>query len=84
MFHFAIASYLKLHKFKVSNEVQSNKVNRGASTAVSVSHIHFQMRFYSKNPFHSRKDGEKKKKLSEILRLKKLSLSSGAYLYENY
>jgi len=35
---------------KVSNEVQSNKINRGASTAVSV-YTHYQMRCYSKNPF---------------------------------
>jgi hypothetical protein len=39
VFLFGIASYLKFQKFKVSNEVQSNKINRGASTAVSVSHF---------------------------------------------
>jgi len=33
VFHFAIASYLKFQKFKVSNDVQSNKRN-------SVSYIH--------------------------------------------
>ncbi len=40
VFHFVIASYLKFQKCKVSNEVQSNKINRGASTAVSVSPLH--------------------------------------------
>jgi len=40
VFHFVIASYLKFQKCKVSNEVKSNKINRGASTEVSVSYIH--------------------------------------------
>jgi hypothetical protein len=40
VFHFVIASYLKFQKWKVPNEVQSNKIDRGASTAVSVSYIH--------------------------------------------
>jgi len=41
VFHFDIASYLKFHvKCEVSNEVQSNKINRGESTAVSVSYLH--------------------------------------------
>jgi hypothetical protein len=31
--HFVIASYLKFQKCKVSKEVQSNKINRRASTA---------------------------------------------------
>jgi len=38
--HYVMASNLKFQKFKVSNEVQSNKVNRGASTPVGVSYIH--------------------------------------------
>jgi len=33
VFQFVIASYLKFLKVKVSNEAQSNKVNRGTSTA---------------------------------------------------
>ncbi len=40
VFCFVIASYLKFQKCKVSNEVQSNKINRGASTAVSVYFLH--------------------------------------------
>ncbi len=40
VFHFVVATYLKFQKCKVSNEVQSNKINRGASTAVIVSYIH--------------------------------------------
>jgi len=36
VFHFVIASYPKFQKCEASNEVQSNKINRGASAAVSV------------------------------------------------
>jgi len=39
VFHYVLASYFKFQKCKVSNEVQSNKINRGGSTAVSVSYI---------------------------------------------
>ncbi len=50
VFHFDIASYLKFQKCKVSNEVKSNKINKGASTAVNALYIytHPKMRCYCK------------------------------------
>jgi len=52
VFHFVIASYLKFQKCKVSNEVQSNQINRGASTAVSICTLPnemLQQKSFSKN-----------------------------------
>jgi len=36
----SFVAYLKVQKCKISNEVQSNNVNRGPPAEVSVSHIH--------------------------------------------
>jgi hypothetical protein len=40
VYDIVVAYYLKFQNCKVSNDVQSNKINRGASTAGSVSFIH--------------------------------------------